>query len=117
MKELGYMVDCLTQGFRAEFNGVPVLELSTSEMRKGNPFYHGNRMYELKEYAVIEKYDVNAHLGDYYGPAGVRWSDKARSLLENAFMGEENEENEVPREDPRMPVGSVYCGTMSIPIQ
>lgn len=74
MKSHGYRVHCMTQGFRAEFIPVPVLELSTGEMRKGNPFYHGSGMYELKEYAVIESIGKQVRLADYYGPVGVRWS-------------------------------------------
>jgi hypothetical protein len=91
----------MTQGFRAEFNGVPVLELSTGEMRKGNPFYHGSGMYELKEYAVIESIGKQVRLADYYGPVGVRWSGNARTLLEEAFTSKEVEEKEVPLERPR----------------
>jgi hypothetical protein len=101
MKSHGYRVHCMTQGFRAEFNGVPVLELSTGKMHKGNPFYHGSGMYELKEYAVIESIGKQVRLGDYYGPAGVRWSGNARTLLEEAFTSKEVEEKEVPRERPR----------------
>lgn len=81
-------VKCLTYGFRTEFDGIPVLEPSTGEMRKGNPFYHGFRMYELKEYAVIESTGIKARIGDYSGPVGVRLYRKTSTLIEEAFSGE-----------------------------
>ena len=111
-----YRVKCLTDGFRAEFNGIPVLELPTGEHRKGKPFYHSTETYEVMEYAVIAKNDNGqVYLGDYYGPAGVRWSGKARSTLESLFTGSEVEGGEeVEREASLMQTGPVYCGTFTL---
>jgi len=103
LAERGYDVTCHTRGFRAEFDGVPVLELPTGEFREGNPFYHSSATYEVMEYAVIETQEGKAYLGDYYGLAGVRWSGKARSTLEDLFTGSEIEgEEEIPRGVPEM---------------
>ncbi len=84
-----------TQGFRCEFNGIPVLGRNT-----GNTFTeychrdrYGPGEYLYKEYMVLESYDDKIWLKCYTGPAGVRdnsiaegWTGKAKLIILHCFL-------------------------------
>lgn len=101
-REMGIPVKCLTDGFYVGFNGIPVLEYSTGELKEGEDIYYVARKPEIynismsklrdikmkcgvKEYAIIQKHNNIAHLCDYVGPAGRQWSGNNRDLLEKLF--------------------------------
>jgi len=84
LNENGVKCSLLTQGFRVEFDGIPVICRQTRRIHEAIPGY-SQRCY-IVEYAVINRKDEKMLLFDYQGPSGSRWSGNARDRLEQVFL-------------------------------
>lgn len=75
------------QGFRAEFEGLPVLPRWTGQTftTSANNMYWGPGTHKLMEYATVEIQEGKVCLCNYYGPAGNPWNEEAQEVLIKAL--------------------------------
>lgn len=72
--------DVFWNGFRVEFNGVPVFSLKTNEtFNVNNSLYWKNGIHNINEYGIL----YSDGFYNYLGPTGRGWSDKNLEILKN----------------------------------